>query len=127
MSWVGPVYGEERWFLYNMADVFILPSHMENFGMTVAEALSQGCPVLITDKVNIYSYVVDGGAGFVESDTFDGTVALMERWCSLSKPEREAMRGRSYGLFDQQFRASYTADDVLAVFQAGLSRRDLAA
>ena len=55
--------------------------------MTVAEALSQGCPVLITDKVNIYSSVVDGGAGFVESDTFDGTVALMERWCSLSKPE----------------------------------------
>jgi glycosyltransferase involved in cell wall biosynthesis len=127
ITWVGPVYGMERWFLYNLADVFILPSHMENFGMTVAESLSQRCPVLISDKVNIYGSILEHSAGFVDSDTLEGTVALIDRWCSLHAGERQAMCERAYQLFDRQFRASYTADDVVAVFQEDRKQRHLAA
>lgn len=127
VTWTGPVYGEERWFLYNIADVFILPSHMENFGMTVAESLSQGCPVLITDKINIFDSILDAAAGFVESDTLDGTVSLMDKWCSLPTSEREMMRGRARTLFEKQFRAIYTAEDIIKVFQAGIGDREIAA
>jgi glycosyltransferase involved in cell wall biosynthesis len=127
ITWTGPVYGEERWFLYNIANVFILPSHMENFGMTVAESLSQGCPVLITDKINIFDSILDASAGFVDSDTLEGTVSLMEKWCSLPAPEREMMRGRARTLFEKQFRAIYTAEDVITVFETGLAGREIAA
>lgn len=127
VTWVGPVYGEERWFLYNIADVFILPSHMENFGMTVAESLSQGCPVLITDKVNIYDSIANAGAGFVETDDLAGTMKLIQKWCSLSTAEKEAMRGRTKGLFDTRFRAIYTAEDIVGVFNSGSAQCEAAA
>jgi glycosyltransferase involved in cell wall biosynthesis len=127
ISWVGPVYGAERWFLYNLADAFILPSHMENFGMTVAESLSQRCPVLISDKVNIYESILQNKAGLVEPDTLEGTAALIDRWCSLDEPQRSTMRDNAHQLFVRQFRASYTADDVIAVFQEDLRRREIAA
>jgi glycosyltransferase involved in cell wall biosynthesis len=50
---------------YVDADVFVLPSYTENFGMTVAEAMASGCAVVISDQVNIRKEVADGGAGVV--------------------------------------------------------------
>lgn len=117
LTWVGPVYGEERWFLYGLASAFILPSHMENFGLTVAEALSQGRPVLISDRVNIYSSILKAGAGFVAEDTVEGTVKLMEEWCSLPVDARQTMSDAAAQLFDREFQAKHTAEDVLRAFQ----------
>lgn len=50
---------------YVDADVFVLPSYTENFGMTVAEAMACGCPVVISDQVNIWREVEQAGAGRV--------------------------------------------------------------
>jgi glycosyltransferase involved in cell wall biosynthesis len=43
----GPLYGPEKWAAYGKADLFILPSHSENFGITVAEALASGTPAIV--------------------------------------------------------------------------------
>ena len=42
VTFTGPLYGEEKWAALAAAEVFILPSHQENFGMAVAEALACG-------------------------------------------------------------------------------------
>jgi glycosyltransferase involved in cell wall biosynthesis len=42
-----------------------LPSHQENFGMSVVEALSYGVPVLISDKVNIWREIEADRAGYI--------------------------------------------------------------
>lgn len=49
VSYVGAVFGDEKDRLFRKADLFILPSYSENFGIVVAEALSYGVPVITTD------------------------------------------------------------------------------
>lgn len=48
IMFVGPVYGDQKWKLIRVADVVVLPSYSENFGLIVAEALASGTPVLTT-------------------------------------------------------------------------------
>lgn len=48
VTFLGPVYDAEKWQLIKDADVVVLPSYSENFGLIVAEALASGTPVLTT-------------------------------------------------------------------------------
>ncbi len=48
VSFKGPFYGSEKSEVYNSADIYVLPTHSENFGMTVAEALAHGVPAIVT-------------------------------------------------------------------------------
>ena len=50
VEWIGPVWGEARWHYLQGADLFCLPTHSENFGLAVLEALHAGTPVLTTDQ-----------------------------------------------------------------------------
>jgi glycosyltransferase involved in cell wall biosynthesis len=62
---VGPVSDEHKWALYEQAQMFLLPSYSENFGMVVAEALGMGCPVVVTPEVGMAELVRSSGAGIV--------------------------------------------------------------
>jgi glycosyltransferase involved in cell wall biosynthesis len=119
ISWRGPIYGDGKWLEYKRANAFILPSHMENFGMSVAEALSQGCPVLISDKVNIFASITRSRAGYVEPDTLEGTTALLERWAATPTSQRSAMSASARRLFVDEFQAIHTSEDLVRVFRAG--------
>jgi len=48
VEFVGPLYGREKWLAYRDADLFVLPSYSENFGIAVAEALAAGTPAIVT-------------------------------------------------------------------------------
>lgn len=48
VDFVGPLYGEAKETAYREADIFVLPTFSENFGIVVAEALSYGVPVITT-------------------------------------------------------------------------------
>src|SRR5262249_42125021 len=61
----GRMDGMEKWGAYAAAEIFLLPSRQENFALTVAEAMHMGIPVVISDKVNTWPYVVEAGAGIV--------------------------------------------------------------
>jgi glycosyltransferase involved in cell wall biosynthesis len=65
---VGPVSDEHKWALYERADLFLLPSYSENFGMVVAEAMYMGCPVVLTPEVGLARTVATAGAGIVTSN-----------------------------------------------------------
>src|SRR3989338_6085622 len=61
----GMLMGEEKLSAYIDAEVFILPSYSENFGMTVVEAMACGVPVVISNKVGISDVIKENNAGLV--------------------------------------------------------------
>ena len=80
-----------------------LPSHQENFGIAVVEALACGKPALISDKVNIWREIVDDGAGMTATDTLEGTERMLTDWLSLSEAQRTAMSQRARCSFETRF------------------------
>lgn len=65
ISWVGFLEGEAKQSAFAAADVFVLPSYSENFGIAVVEALVNGLPVVVSDQVGIHDDVSQSGAGLV--------------------------------------------------------------
>ena len=112
VTFTGPLYGEEKWGALAAADVFALPSHQENFGIAVAEALASGLPVLISDKVNIWREIAEDGAGLAGPDTAEGTERLLARWLEA---DAAAMRAAARRCFAARFDIRRTADNLAAL------------
>ena len=59
------VEGEAKIRVFNEADIFVLPSYQESFGIAVAEAMAAGLPVVVSDQVGIAPEIQEYGAGVV--------------------------------------------------------------
>jgi glycosyltransferase involved in cell wall biosynthesis len=113
ITWTGSLEGTLKWGAFSSSEVFVLPSHQENFGIVVAEALSCGLPVIVSDKVNIWREVVSGGAGFVGKDTIEGTKASLRGWTALSTQEIAELRIRARKCFHDEFDYHLTSRRVM--------------
>lgn len=117
--WPGMLTGDLKWGALRTAEVFVLPSHQENFGLAVVEAMACGTPVLISDKVNIWPDIRSDGAGSVEPDTEAGTRTLLERWLAFPEPERRLMGEQARAAFLKRYqidRATAALVDALRGF-----------
>jgi len=65
ISFVGPVYGDDKTALLGRALLLALPSYSENFGNVVLEAMAAGCPVVVTPEVGAADIVRENSAGAV--------------------------------------------------------------
>ena len=86
----GMLRGGERIEAFVDADLFVLPSHQENFGIAVVEALASGCPVLISDQVNIHREITAGGVGVVVSMDVESIRRELNRWMTEGHLRLEA-------------------------------------
>lgn len=115
VTWTGMLSGELKWGAYHAAEVFSLPSHQENFGVAVAEALGCGVPVLISDKVNIWREIVADGAGLAGADTRAGTAACLQQWLEAEPAGRARMRAQAQDCFRRRFDVRQSAQRLLAI------------
>jgi glycosyltransferase involved in cell wall biosynthesis len=117
ITWTGMLSGTLKWGALRAAEMFVLPSHQENFGIVVAEALAVGVPTLLSDKVNIWREIEGDGAGMVAADTLPGTCELLQSYLDLPEKKRCLMSQRARECFDQRFEisnAAKTLETVLA-------------
>jgi len=113
--WTGMLSGEMKWGAFACADAFVLPSHQENFGMSVVEALAGGLPVLISNRVNIWREIDMDRAGYVEPDNLEGTVRLIKRWIATSPEERNAMRTNARQCFEKHFEIEKAVESLVQI------------
>lgn len=118
--WPGMLSGDVKWGALRAAEVFILPSHQENFGIAVVEALACRTPVLISDQVNIHREIADDGAGLVEPDTAGGVLRLLRRWLEIQPDAHRAMRASA----ERCFHAHYEIGAVARSLVAAISKAD---
>ncbi|MEP6720836.1 MAG: glycosyltransferase [Variovorax sp.] len=115
ICWTGMLSGDLKWGAFHASEVFCLPSHQENFGVAVAEALACGRPVLISDKVNIWREIDADGAGWVEPDTLDGTVRLLTRWLEAPPTQGAERQAAARRCFDRRFRIETVAANLVRI------------
>lgn len=113
ISFAPAVAGDEKWSELCAADALILPSHQENFGVIIAEALACGTPVLISDKVNGWKAIESAGAALTAPDDLCGTRSLFEKWAKLSFQQREAMKVSGVNFFESRMSAKVSAKALL--------------
>ncbi|ADL55313.1 glycosyltransferase [Gallionella capsiferriformans] len=117
ITWPGMLQADMKWGAIYATEVFCLPSHHENFGIVVAEALACGKPVLISNKVNIWREIEADGAGLVEDDTLAGTVTNFERWLAMSQAEFQTMTARTATCFASRFHVQRAAERLLEIIR----------
>ncbi|WP_255478701.1 glycosyltransferase [Rufibacter sp. XAAS-G3-1] len=105
----GMLCGSVKWGALYGCEAFILPSHQENFGIAVVEALACSKPVLITNKVNIWREIGASGAGLVADDTIDDVQKQLLSWLCLSVDEKESMQKSAKHSFKDNFDVNTTA------------------
>lgn len=117
IHWPGMLLGEAKWGAFASCEAFVLPSHQENFGIAVVEALASGRPVLLTHPVNIAQDLSADGCALVDTDTQDGVSRLVRRWLELSDDERRAMAARAHESFLRRYDMRRNAEAILRVFE----------
>ena len=111
----GMLQGAMKQGAFASADAFVLPSHQENFGISVVEALAAGIPVLISNRVNIWREIDADRAGYIESDDLAGTTRLLQRWIDTPPAERQTVRQNARHCFAQRFEIDRAVDSLLRI------------
>ena len=117
----GMLEGSMKQGAFASAEAFVLPSHQENFGISVVEALAVSVPVFISNRVNIWREIEADRAGYVESDDLAGTTRLLQRWIDTAPAEREMIRQNARRCFEQRFEINRAVDSLLQILNETLT------
>lgn len=112
MFLLGPMYGKEKNSIYNVADVFVLPSFNEGFGLTVLEALRQKTPVITTTGTP-FADLEKRGAGWYVPTEQGALFSALRASATLTKGQLAAMGENGYRWIAQE----YSMDSVLDKYQ----------
>ncbi len=115
-SFIGSVADQDKWELYRSADLFVLPTHSENFGIVIAEALASGTPV-ITTKGTPWKELVENKCGWWIDIGVEPLAEALTKAMNLSSEERQAMGQRGRRLIEQNYSWDKIGNEMLSVYE----------
>jgi len=116
VSFIGEVAPKMKQSEFSKADLFVLPSYSESFGMAVAEALAHGLPVLTTTGTP-WSTLQQNGCGWWVEPTTDGLAAGLRAATALERDALRAMGAKGRQFVRAQFSWRYAAERLVAAYQ----------
>jgi glycosyltransferase involved in cell wall biosynthesis len=122
VSFPGPVYGAAKQSLYRSSDLFVLPTHAENFGLVIAEALAQEVPVITTTNAP-WEGLRNNRCGWWINLSLDRLTDTLGEAMSLPQPELRAMGARGRLWVKDAFAPERVAEHMREVYlwTAGLA------
>lgn len=117
ITWTGMLQGDLKWGAFYASELFVLPSHQENFGIAVAEALGCGLPVLISNKVNIWREIKADGAGLVGNDDVRDTEQNLRRWLGMDAAARSHMSALARQTFAERYTVEQMAQSMVSTIK----------
>ncbi|MCF2575972.1 glycosyltransferase [Phocaeicola barnesiae] len=116
VQFCGGVYGDQKWKLFQAADVFVLPTFSENFGIVVAEALACGTPVITTQGTPWQELETAHCGWWTETGT-QPTADALNKFLQLSVKELERMGRNGRRLVEQKYSSRKMAEDMVELYQ----------
>ena len=116
----GFLQGQEKSGLLRDADIFVLPSYDENFGLAVVEALAMGVPVVISKQVGIHHEVTQYGAGIV-TECHAGIIADALKRLLDNEPLRIKMGENGRRLVREKFTWEKVSKELMELYESIVS------
>jgi len=116
VSFMGPLFGDDKLQAYRDASLYVLPSHSENFGITVAEALAAGTPSIVTHGAP-WSRLPEHGAGWWIENGVVPLVACLEDALSLSPNHLKKMGKAGHAWMERDFSWKRIAKQFLVTYK----------
>ena len=122
---LGSLPPDRRWAAFDGADLFVLPSHAENFGIVVAEAMARGKAVVVTPGVQFAEHVTRAQGGVIVEANVDELARNLDAWLSdATLRTRAGECARSY--VETQLTWRRTAEHLVGLYHRVALSRDRA-
>ncbi len=117
VTFLGPVFGQDKEELLRSASVFVHTSRWEGMPFAVLEALSEGSPVLLTPATNLGEFVERSGAGAVVEGTAEGVHRGLRTVLDASPQRYQAMCSAARRLVAERFTWPRVAEQMAAAYR----------
>jgi glycosyltransferase involved in cell wall biosynthesis len=126
VSFTGPIGHQMKKSAFSNAELLVLPSHSESFGIVVAEALAHGLPVLTTTSTP-WSILAQRKCGWWVAATVEGISDGLRQATDLGPEVLRAMGAKGRALAIEQFRWECVAERTLAMYALILGKASASA
>ncbi|MEG2068034.1 MAG: glycosyltransferase [Tannerellaceae bacterium] len=116
VRFTGGVYGNQKWELFKNADLFVLPTYSENFGIVVAEALACGTPV-ITTKGTPWQELETCHCGWWTEIGTTATIKALKDFLASTDTELEVMGRNGRQLVQEKYSSKIIAEDMVELYK----------